>query len=196
MSVFRGWLRCRLAALAGFRQDLLYPRRVLVDVLNIIVVDLHHGVFIFDRGNDNRRSLLSYVVSFSIPDLCMKNVSQRETHFDGERQNPHSRAVRIVRFTVFQRRGSDGGVAGRSVGLFRASLHAYGGTFDSVTCHQRRYHCLRLRIVALSRAVDCNQRGVARSALICSPPGRSASWRTRCLAPRKQNVSACPIWFL
>ena len=171
MSVFRGWLRCRLAALAGFRQDLLYPRRVLVDVLNIIVVDLHHGVFIFDRGNDNRRSLLSYVVSFSIPDLCMKNVSQRETHFDGERQNPHSRAVRIVRFTVFQRRGSDGGVAGRSVGLFRASLHAYGGTFDSVTCHQRRYHYLCLRIVALNRAIGCIQRGVARSAQISSPPG-------------------------
>ena len=158
MSVFRCWLRCRLAALAGFRQDLLYPRRVLVDVLNIIVVDLHHGVFIFDRGNDNRRSLLSYVVSFSIPDLCMKNVSQRETHFDGERQNPHSRAVRIVRFTVFQRRGSDGGVAGRSVGLFRASLHAYGGTFDSVTCHQRRYHYARLRIMTGSRAIGCIQR--------------------------------------
>ena len=171
MSVFRCWLRCRLAALAGFGQDLLYPRRVLVDVLNIIVVDLHHGVFIFDRGNDNRRSLLSYVVSFSIPDLCMKNVSQRETHFDGERQNPHSRAVRIVRFTVFQRRGSDGGVAGRSVGLFRASLHAHGGTFDSVTCHQRRYHYLCLRIVALSLAIGCTQRGVVRSALICSPPG-------------------------
>ena len=79
MSVFRGWLRCRLAALAGFRQDLLYPRRVLVDVLNIIVVDLHHGVFVFDRGNDNRLPLLSYVVSFSILVSRMKNVSQRET---------------------------------------------------------------------------------------------------------------------
>ena len=31
--------------------------------------------------------------------------------------------------------------------------------------------------------------------LVSSPPGWSASWRTRCLAPRKQNVSACPIWF-
>ena len=62
-------------------------------------------------------------------------------------------------------------------------------------CHQRRYHYLRLRIIALSRAIGCTQRGVVRSALICSPPGRSASWRTRCPAPRKQNVSACPIRF-
>ena len=94
----------------------------------------------------------------------MKNVSQRETHFDGERQNPHSCVVRIVRFTVFQRQGSDGGGAGRSVGSFCASLHAHGGTFDSVTCHQRRYHYLRLRIVALNRAIGCIQRGVVRSA--------------------------------
>ena len=107
---------CRLAALFGFGQDLLDPRRVLVNVLDIIVVDLYHGVFILDRGNDNKHSLLSYAVSFSIPDSRMKNVSQRETHFDGERQNPHSFVVRIVRFTVFQRRGSDGGGAGRSVG--------------------------------------------------------------------------------
>ena len=125
----------------------------------------------------------------------MKNVSQRETHFDGERQNPRSFVVRIVRFTVFQRRGSDGGVAGRSVGSFCASLHAHGGTFDSVTCHQRRYHYLRVRIVALSRAIGCTQRGVVRSARISSHPGWSASWRTRCPAPRKQNVSACPIRF-
>ena len=61
MSVFRGWLRCRLAALVGFGQDLLHPRRVLVDILNIIVVDLHHGVFVLDRGNDNRLPLLSCV---------------------------------------------------------------------------------------------------------------------------------------
>ena len=53
-------LCCRLAARLGFGQDLLDPRRVLVDILNIIVVDLHHGVFVLDRGNDNRRSLLSY----------------------------------------------------------------------------------------------------------------------------------------
>ena len=103
--------------------------------------------------------------------------------------------MRIVRFTVFQRRGSDGGGAGRSVGLFRASLHAYGGTFDSVTCHQRRYHYAHLRIVAGSRAVGCNQRSVSRSTLTYWPPGRLASWRTRCLASRKQNVSACPIRF-
>ena len=60
-TVLRGdGLRCRLAALAGFGQDLLHPRRVLVNVFNIIVVDLHHGVFVLDRGNDNRLPLLSY----------------------------------------------------------------------------------------------------------------------------------------
>ena len=148
----------RTAALLGFGQDLLDPRRILVDVLNIIVVDLHHGVFVFDRGNDNRHSLLSSVVSFSIPDPRIKNVSPRETHFDGERQNPHSCVVRIGRFTFFLRRRTDGGGAGRSVGMFRASLHVYGGTFDSVTCHQRRYHYPRLRIVALSPAIGCMQR--------------------------------------
>ena len=42
--------------------------------------------------------------------------------------------------------------------MFRASLHVYGGTFDSVTCHQRRYHYPRLRIVALSPAIGCMQR--------------------------------------
>ena len=87
----RGKKLCsRFTALLSLGQDLLDPSRVLVNVLNIIVVDLHHGVFVFDRGNDNRHSLLSSVVSFSIPDSRMKNVSQRETHFDGERQNPHS----------------------------------------------------------------------------------------------------------
>ena len=104
------------------------------------------------------------VIWFSMPNLGLKNVFHRETHFDYKRQKPHSCVVRIVRFTVFQRRGSDCGGAGRSVGSFRASLHAYGGTFDSVTCHQRRYHYLCLRIVALSLAIGCIQRGVARSA--------------------------------
>ena len=33
-----------------------------------------------------------------------------------------------------------------------------------MTCHQRRYHYLRLRIVALNRAIGCIQRGVVRSA--------------------------------
>ncbi len=79
--------------------------------------------------------------------------------------------------------------------MFRASLHAYGGTFDSVTCHQRRYHCPRLRIVASALPLAVYSVGVCRSALIFSPPGRSASWRTRCPAPRKRNVSACPIRF-
>ena len=54
-------LGCRLAALAGFGQNLLHPRRVLVDVFNIIVVDLHHGVFVFNRGNDDKLPLLSCV---------------------------------------------------------------------------------------------------------------------------------------
>ena len=79
MALGVGGLRCRFAALAGFRQDLLYPRRIFVDVLNKIVVDLHHGVFVLDCGNDNRLPLLSYVVSFSILVSRMKNVSQRET---------------------------------------------------------------------------------------------------------------------
>ena len=61
LSLCGDGLRCRLAALAGFGQNLLHPRRVLVDVFNIIVVDLHHGVFVFDRGNDNRLPLLSFV---------------------------------------------------------------------------------------------------------------------------------------
>ena len=60
LSLCGGRLCCRRAALAGFGQDLLHPCRVLVDILNKIVVDLHHGVFIFDRGNDNRLPLLSY----------------------------------------------------------------------------------------------------------------------------------------
>ena len=60
---------------------------------------------------------------------------------------------------VFQRQRTDGGGAGRSVGyVYRASLHAYGGTFDSVTCHQRRYHYARLRLMARSRAIGCIQR--------------------------------------
>ena len=59
LSLCGSWLCCRLAALVGFGQDLLHPRRVLVDVFNIIVVDLHHGVFVLDRGNDNRLPLLS-----------------------------------------------------------------------------------------------------------------------------------------
>ena len=60
---------------------------------------------------------------------------------------------------MFSKAKTDGGGAGRSVGYaFRASLHAYGGTFDSVTCHQRRYHYARLRIVAGSRAIGCIQR--------------------------------------
>ena len=33
-----------------------------------------------------------------------------------------------------------------------------------MTCHQRRYHYLCVRIVARSRAIGCAQRGVARSA--------------------------------
>ena len=77
--MYGGGLRCRLAALAGFGQDLLYPRRVLVDVFNIIVVDLHHGVFVLDRGNDNRLPLLSCAFSFSILVSRMNNVSQGET---------------------------------------------------------------------------------------------------------------------
>ena len=60
MALRGGRLCGRAATLLGFRQDLLDPRRVLVDVLDIIVVDLYHGVFIFDRGYDNRLPLLSY----------------------------------------------------------------------------------------------------------------------------------------
>ena len=78
---------------------------------------------------------------------------------------------------------TDGGGASRSVGyVFRASLHAYGGTFDSVTCHQRRYHYARLRIVAGSLAIGCIQRGVVRSvvgiftSLPTDDPGAPAAW--------------------
>ena len=74
-------------------------------------------------------------------------------------------------------------MAGRSVGyVFRASLHAYGGTFDSVTCHQRRYHYARLRIVAGSRAVGCMQRwccSLCRRPFTSLPtdnPGAPAAW--------------------
>ena len=73
--------------------------------------------------------------------------------------------------TIYSKAKTDGGVADRSVGcMIRASLHAYGGTFDSVTCHQRRYHYAHLRIMADSRAIGCIQRGVARSAVGVSLP--------------------------
>ena len=39
-----------------------------------------------------------------------------------------------------------------------------------MTCHQRRYHYLRLQILALSLAIGCTQRGVARSAFFFHLP--------------------------
>ena len=77
--------------------------------------------------------------------------------------------------------------------IFRASLHAYGGAFYSVTCSQRKYHCSRLRILARSFAEAASQRGVSRSSLFS--PLWGLSLRTRCTAQRRQNVSVCPIHF-
>ena len=77
--------------------------------------------------------------------------------------------------------------------IFRASLHAYGGAFYSVTCSQRKYHCSRLRIMARGSAKATSQRGVSRSSLFS--PLRDLSSRTRCTAQRRQNVSVCPIHF-
>ena len=112
-----------------------------------------------------------------------------------KRQNPHSWLVRIEGITIYQRQINRRRQAGRSVGYgYRASLHSYGGTFDSVTCHQRRYHYARLRIMAGSRAIGCIQRWCC--SLCRRPfhlPDNRRSRRTRCLASRKQNVSACPI---
>ena len=108
---------------------------------------------------------------------------------------------------------TDGGGASRSVGyVFRASLHAYGGTFDSVTCHQRRYHYACLRIVASSRAVGCIQRwccSLCRRSFTSLPtdnPGAPAAWlpasRTYLLAlftcllghrPVKAHRSRCAL---
>ena len=100
-----------------------------------------------------------------------------------KRQNPHFHVVRIPGYHVFSKAETDGGGAGRTVGyVFRASLHAYGGTFDSVTCHQRRYHYARLRIMTGSLAIGCIQRGVVRSAvglftsLPTDDPGAPAAW--------------------
>lgn len=65
---------------------------------------------------------------------------------------------------------------------YRASLHSYGGTFDSVTCHQRRYHYARLRIVASSRAIGCIQRWCCSlcrrpfTSLPTDDPGAPAAW--------------------
>ena len=77
--------------------------------------------------------------------------------------------------------------------IFRASLHACGGAFYSVTCSQRKYHCSRLRILARSSAKAASQRGVSRSSLFS--PLWDLSSRTRCTAQRRQNVSVCPIHF-
>ena len=94
--------------------------------------------------------------------------------------------------TIFVKGKADGG--GQPLHrIFRASLHAYGGAFYSVTCSQRKYHCSRLRILARSSAKAASQRGVSRSSLFS--PLRDLSSRTRCTAQRRQNVSVCPIHF-
>ena len=119
-----------------------------------------------------------------------------------KRQNPHSCAVRIVKFTVFQRQGSDGGGAGHSVGSYRASLHAYGGTFDSVTCHQRRYHCLCLRIVTLIPIDNRNQTVFPAGFALCVVGGLehkyplcSAAAASPSANPARKSMSSsyCPL---
>ena len=75
--------------------------------------------------------------------------------------------------TIYSKAKTDGGVADRSVGcMIRASLHAYGGTFDSVTCHQRRYHDTCLRIIADGHAIGRMQRWCCSLRPSFSPPYR------------------------
>ena len=78
--------------------------------------------------------------------------------------------------------------------IFRASLHAYGGAFYSVTCSQRKYHCSRLRILARSSAKAASQHTVSSRSSFFSPLWDISS-RTRCTAQRRQNVSVGPIHF-
>ena len=85
--------------------------------------------------------------------------------------------------TIYSKAKTDGGVADRSVGcMIRASLHAYGGTFDSVTCHQRKYHYTCLRIIADGHAIGRMQRRCCSLRPGFSPPyrfddpGAPAAW--------------------
>lgn len=71
------------------------------------------------------------------------------------RQNPHRRAVRISNITIYFQRQIRRRRASRSIGLYRASPHSYGGAFYSVTCSQRKYHDPRICIVARSFAQSC-----------------------------------------
>lgn len=95
---------------------------------------------------------------------------------------------------MFFKGGTDGGGQGRSIGNYRASLHAYGGALYSVTCSQRKDHYTRSCFLADSLANGCLQRwcfSLCPWLLHLLYLGHSR--RTRCPAPHKRNVSACPM---
>ena len=72
---------------------------------------------------------------------------------------------------MFFKGKADGGGQGRSIGNYRASLHAYGGALYSVTCSQRKDHYTRLCLLARSPANGCFAAAVfVALSLVDSPP--------------------------
>ena len=79
--------------------------------------------------------------------------------------------MRILFITMFFKGKADGGGQGRSIGNYRASLHAYGGALYSVTCSQRKDHYTRLCLLARSLAKGCFAAAVfVAPSLVDSPP--------------------------
>lgn len=111
-----------------------------------------------------------------------------------KRQNPHFTLCGSFNITNIFKGKTDGGGQGRSIGISRASLHAYGGALYSVMCSQRKYHNTRLRVLADSPANGCLQRWCFS---LCPwslhLPNLGHSRRTRCPAQRRRNISACPM---
>ena len=72
---------------------------------------------------------------------------------------------------MFFKGKADGGGQGRSIGNYRASLHAYGGALYSVTCSQRKDQYTRLCLLARSLAKGCFAAAVfVALSLVDSPP--------------------------
>ena len=120
--------------------------------------------------------------------MCIANA------FFYKRQNPHFTLCGSFFITNLFKGNARRRRAGRSIGKYRASLHAYGGALYSVTCSQRKDHYTRLCLLARSLANGCFAAAVfVALSLVDSPPKPGLSRRTRCPAPHKRNVSACPM---
>ena len=139
--------------------------------------DLHnaHDGYTEKAADHHTKKKVAHVKASLSEKMCL-------TVRHNKRQNPHSCLVRIKGITILSKaknRRRRGRPLRRNI---RASLHAYGGTFDSVTCHQRRYHYARLRIMASSRAVGCIQRWCCSlcrrpfTSLPTDDPGAPAAW--------------------